>query len=533
MLMRNAILFLALFSAALLHAQQVDWLTSAPMAFSLNPAMPDQALASAPGRLVGMRTVSNSLIFGQTLYGEVALDALDPVTGGVLLSCLLGDSASVGAAAVDAAGIAFFTGRFMGDALEFCDGSQLAGIGGDPLTENHFLLAWDLTSGSALWMRNLSISYPEAADVPSLAIDPDGSLWFIMQDFFDGRVVRVDASGNDAEVRDISGIRRFGTISFDPWGGLYVSGSCENGMLTFGGQDFSVESDEGYNMFVLRYKPDGTAGFAEFADDVTFTNPTVVATTDGHAYLAGDLFLQGTDWGGIVFGGPNWVYDVFLAKLDSTGQFLWGLQSAPSGGPIIGDMHRAKGPCVAVDASDNPYFFGTLRGMVDWGNGVVSNGLTLGAQTMSVVAFAQDGIPQWAATSTPGPFQESQAITALAETDALHFAGHTNGTLTYGAHTVNAGGQQAAVVGRIGDLSTDLGELDSEALLSAWPNPVRGTLTIQAAEPQAGNVINAAGLHVRSLKLLAGVNAMDVSGFAPGLYLLRGSEGALWRFMVE
>lgn len=514
-------------------AQQVDWLTAAPMSFSLNPAMPDQALASAPGRLVAMHTVSNSLIFGQTLYGEVALDALDPVTGGVLLSCLLGDSVSVGAAAVDAAGIAYFTGRFMGDALEFCDGSQLAGIGGDPFTENHFLLAWDLTSGSALWMRNLSSSYPAAGDVPSLALDPDGSLWYIMQDFFDGRVVRVDASGSDAEVRDISGIRRFGTISFDPWGGLYVSGSCENGTLTFGGQGFPVESDEGYNMFVLRYKPDGTAGFAEFADDVTFHNPTVVATSDGHAYIAGDLLLQGTEWGGITIGGPNWLYDLFLAKLDSTGQFLWALESASTGGGITGDMYRAKGPCVVVDANDNPYLFGTLRGVIDWGNGVVSNGLTLGARTMSIVAFAPDGTPQWAATSTPGPFQQSQTITALAETDALHFAGHTNGTLTYGAHTVGTGGAQAAVVGRIGDLSTNVGELHSEAQLSAWPNPVRETLSIQTAIPQAGNVINAAGQHMRSLKLLAGMNAMDVSGLAPGLYLLRGSEGARLRFMVE
>ncbi|MBK6343279.1 MAG: T9SS type A sorting domain-containing protein [Flavobacteriales bacterium] len=514
-------------------AQQVDWLTAAPVGFSLNPAMPDQALASAPGRLVAMRTVSNSLIYGQTLYGEVALDALDPVTGGVLLSCLLGDSVSVGAAAVDAAGIAYFTGRFMGDVLEFCDGTQLAGIGGDPFTENHFLLAWDLTSGSALWMRNLSISYPAAADVPSLALDPDGSLWYVLQDFFDGRAVRVDAMGNDAEVRDISGIRRFGTISFDPWGGLYMSGSCENGTLSFGGQDFPVESDEGYNMFVLRYKPDGTAGFAEFADDVTFTNPTVVAATDGHAYIAGDLFLQGTDWGGITFNGPNWVYDVFIAKLDSTGQFLWGLQSAPTGGGINGDMHRAKGPCVAVDANDNPYLFGTLRGVIDWGNGVVSNGLTLGAQTMSVVAFAQDGTPQWAATSTPGPYQESQTITALAETDALHFAGHINGTLTFGAHTVNAGGQQAAVVGRIGDLSTGIAHAPEAPALLSCPNPAHTVCTIHAASAQSAQLLDGGGQIVRSIRLTAGANVLSLSGLAPGIYLLRSKDGGVTKLTVE
>jgi hypothetical protein len=256
-------------------AQTVNWLQGSPVDFELNPGMPTHVVASAPGRLVAMRTVDERILFGNTVYGSVALDALDPATGSLLLSCLLLDSVNVQAAAVHSDGIAYFTGKFMGDVLEFCDGSQLQGIGGGPFTENIFLLAWDLTTMAPLWMRNLSATYPDGYEVPSIALDHNGELWYIMQDFFEGRVVRVDADGNDAESRAISGIRRFGTISFDPWGGLHVSGSCENGTLAFGGQDFPVESDEGCNMFVLRFEPDGIAGFAEFGEDITFTNPTV------------------------------------------------------------------------------------------------------------------------------------------------------------------------------------------------------------------------------------------------------------------
>ncbi|HRD53354.1 MAG TPA: hypothetical protein PKY96_11980, partial [Flavobacteriales bacterium] len=204
--------------------------------------------------------------------------------------------------------------------------------------------------------------------------------------------MRVDEDGNDVEVRPISGIRRFGTISFDPWGGLYVSGSCENGTLTFGGQDFAVESDGGYNMFVLRYKPDGTAGFAEFAADGSFQDPVVVATSDGHAYLSGVLMVPSPSWGGLSFEGSNWGSDIFLTKLDSTGQFLWGLESTPASNGITGDLERSNGPNIALDASDQVYLIGTLRGSLDWGNGVASDGLTLGARSITVVAFSTDGV---------------------------------------------------------------------------------------------------------------------------------------------
>ncbi|MBK9175194.1 MAG: hypothetical protein IPM46_02420 [Flavobacteriales bacterium] len=526
------ILFAALSQAT---AQQVSWLNSSPMDYSLNPGLPDQALASAPGRLVAMRTVYTSLIFGQEVYGDVALDALDPVSGSLLLSCLLLDSVSVDAAAVDPVnGIAYFSGRFVGDVLEACDGSQLQSIGGF-LTENHFLLAWDLVTGFPIWMRNLSVAHPDAVGVPSLAMDPDGNLWYAVEEWGIAKVVRVDADGADMETRVINNVRLIGTLSFDPWGGLYVSGSCGNGAFTFGGQTFIDEGTSGYSMFVLRYRPDGSAGFAEFAEDVTFHNPTVAATSDGHAYLAGDLLLQGTQWGSISFGGPNWLYDVFLTKLDSTGQFLWGRESAPGSGVITGDMHRAKGPCVTVDVNDRPYLMGTLRGQVDWGNGVVSDGLTLGAQTITIVSFSPDGTPQWEATSTPTGFCQAQTLTAMAEEDALHFAAHITSQLTFNPHTTNVGGMQAAMVGRIGGLSTGVEPATAPQMLSTWPNPATDLLFIEWAGGGAipGELINGVGQRVRSFRLVAGRNAVDVGGLAEGLYLVRLADGRAARVVVE
>lgn len=520
----------------ILHAQQVDWMTSSPVEYTMNPGMPRHTLASAQGRLVAARMVDVHFIYGITPYGAVALDALDPATGGTLLSCLLLDSVSINAAVVDPAGIAYIAGRFMGDVLEFCDGSQLPGIGGVLFTENHFLLAWDLTTGAPLWMRNLSATNPEGSDVPSLALDPEGHLWYVMQDFLDGRVVRVDESGGDVEVRDIHGIRRFGTISFDPWGGLYVSGSCENGTLTFGGQGFPVSSAEGYNMFVLRYRPDGTPGFAEFAADATFQDPTVAATSDGHAYLAGVLMQPEASWGGLPFTGSNWGSDLFLVKVDSTGQFLWNVESNPMTGVITGDMERAAGPCIAVDGDDNVYLTGAIRGVVDWGHGVVSDGQIISQRSLTVVAFDPSGTPQWAVTSEPSAWYVSaQTVTVMAEAGSVHFIGHAADPFTMGAFTVGAADQQSVVMGRITEVATGLDAVVASQGMQSWPNPASDVLFVEwpGSTVESGDLLNAAGQQVKRITLVPGRNSVEIAELTTGLYLLRLADGSAARVVVE
>jgi len=517
-----------------IQAQQVDWLISDPVGFTLNPGMPWHAIASAPEHLVAMRTVDVSSIYGNVVFGTVALEALDPATGSTWLSCLLGDSVSVGAAVVSPVGIAYFSGSFLGDALEFCDGSQLLGLGG-LFTVNHFVMAWNLNTGQPLWSRVLDTDFPDLIEHCALAIDPEGDLWFAATEFTESHIVEVDFFGEDVQMRRVEGTRRLHSISFDPWGGLYASGSCENGTLTFGGQQFPVSSDEGYNMFVLRYRPDGTAGFAQFGEDITFTDPTVVATSDGHAYLAGALHLDGAVWPGLQFEGTNWGGDVFIAKLDSSGQFLWGREAHPADAGISGDVERAQGPCIAVDAEDHVYFTGAIRGVVDWGAGVLSEGL-IPQRSLTVVSFDTDGTPRWATTSAPSQwFVSAQGLTATGAPNAIHFAAHAADELTMGAHTVGASGQQTAVFGRLSDLSTGIPPAHATSELFVWPNPVADVLFVEvdATTVLPAELLNSAGQRVRSVSLLPGTNAVNVGGLAPGLYLLRVLDGRAVRVVKE
>lgn len=533
--MRRVLILCLLFSATLVHAQQCDWLTSATVEYELNPSMPNVVLAGAPGRLVLARQLSGDFVYGQTVYGRAIVEAMDPVDGLPTWSCALFDSVNVESAVVSAEGKAYFAGRFMG-ALTLCDGSILGGVPGQGLwNENLFLMAVDLNTGLLEWTRNLSLTHDQALSVSSLAMDPQGRLWYSVAEWGVGKAVRVDANGVDQETRVIDGVRLLGTLSFDPWGGLYMSGACENNGFAFGGEAFQNTGTSGYSMFVLRYRPDGSAGFVEFADDITFQEPTVVATSDGHAYLAGNVF-DATQWGDIPFSGPNWVSDVFLTKLDSTGDFLWGVESAPAGGTIIGDLTRAKGSCLAVDASDNVYLMGNARGVIDWGNGIISGTGAPTDHVQSIIAFDPEGLPQWTADSEISTgFNEARTLTASAIDGAIHFASHARDPFTFLPHTTNAVDQQAAVFGKLSGLSTGVREGSTELDFVAWPVPseVVVYVDVPGTKRTAGSLVNSAGQLVRTIALVPGRNAIDMTYLRSGLYLLRTTEGRSVRVVKE
>jgi hypothetical protein len=516
----NSILATLLMTTAL-SAQQVDWLASSAVSWHYNPVGSQHTLASAPGYLVAMRSVHTGIGSNTGSLGTVALERIEPASGITIWSCLIGNDVSLVAAAVDGNGIAYFSGHFRGEYLELCDGTMMPFIP-DLDNKNAFLIAWDLNAGELLWTMNIKAEIDGWYKLGALAIDPLGALWFAMSNVSEGLIVRVDAAGGVEETRVITNCRGIGGLSFDPWGGMYVSGLANSSGFSFGG---STTPDGAFHsaMFVLRYRPDGSAGFVEFANHFGSQLPRVTATKEGHAYLAGNGESQAS-WGDFELTFPLMGPAIFLAKLDSTGTFQWLVESVTSGG---GFLETGGTNCIAVDGSNNVYFTGTLRGVVDWGNGVVSDGITTTARTITVVAFDPSGLPLWARTSDPGEFAWAQAITASAESQAIHFISHITSEFTYGVHTTNIGDTQASVVGRITELSTSIDRREEPSGPLVWPNPVADALYLEFGNRDAisTDLFNSAGQRVQSVLLQPGRNTVMMNGLAKGLYLLRLADG--------
>ena len=155
-------------------------------------------------------------IYGSEVFGAAVVHRLDPGIGQPLWSCALGTTTTVNCGAVDDDGNVYVAGQFM-EALALCDGSTL-GHTGSGLDVDLFLIKFD-PAGMPLWKRNISIAQPNATMMAALAIDPNGDLWYATSDFMLTHINRVDASGNDVEIRTIDGGKTIGGMSFDPWAG--------------------------------------------------------------------------------------------------------------------------------------------------------------------------------------------------------------------------------------------------------------------------------------------------------------------------
>lgn len=488
----SAMLSLLLFLPQVLHAQQPDWLLGWPVDWNMNPATPRHVMASSPGgALMAARLATATQPYGSELFGEVVAHRLDPGTGQPLWSCGLFPAATVDCGAVDDSGNVYVAGRFM-DNMPLCDGSVL-GHTGTGLDVDLYLMKFD-PDGMLLWKRNLSMSQPDVTMMAALTIDPNGDLWYATSDFMLTRINRVDASGNDVELRTIEGGKTIGGMSFDPWGGLYVSGGCDNSAFAFGGISPALPANEPYLMFLCRYKPDGTGHWVQFAHDVTFQFPVVVADAFGHAYIAGSI-LDATEWGGLPVNGTDWISAMFLAKADSTGQFQWTAESDTAGGPITGDVEAGVRGCLAVDGAGNPYITGTVRGQVDWGNGVLSTAGALTDHAQTIVAFEADGTPLWASTSAPGGSITSHTLTCPLN-GSLYFSNHSNDVFSYPPLETGSSGAQTFTIGRISNTSTGMDRSEVRTPPTAFPSPFIAGFCI-SPRPGNGTAVRALDAHGR------------------------------------
>lgn len=274
-------------------------------------------------------------------------------------------------------------------------------------------------------------------------------------------------------------------------------------------------------MFVCRFAPNGTGDWARFAHDVTFQRPIVAADSHGHAYLAGSL-VDSTSWGGVIFNGPDWVGSTFLAKVDSSGQFLWGVESDPAGGPINGDMQAGVNGCLAVDDAGHPYLTGIIRGSVEWGNGITSSAGSITSRAHAVVAFNADGIPQWSSTSAPSGPMYSQAIGVTGD-GHVFFSVHTTGVLNYPPLQTGTNGIQGYAVGRLAMNATGATDITPPEETMAVPSPFTDGFVL-TPRPESGSWIRA---YDASGRVLYSGGYRDGIGhdWWPGLYTVEVHSG--------
>jgi hypothetical protein len=244
----------------------------------------------------------------------------------------------------DASGNIYATGYFKGT-IDF---------GGSPMTtagNNDIFLAKLSPTGSLLWSKRFGDGGAQA-----------------------GKGVAVDPSGNVIVVGNLSGGADFG-------GGTISS----NGLLN--------------DIFVAKFSPTGTHLWSKRFGDSTDQQCFGVATDPSGNVIITGFFNGSVDFGGghvITTGGAE---DVYLAKLDPSGNTLW---ASGYGGT---SSQSALG--VATDAAGNIAITGVLFGAPDFGGGPLTN---VGGGDGYVAKFAPSGAHLWSKRFGDSAAQGSKAI---------------------------------------------------------------------------------------------------------------------------
>lgn len=174
------------------------------------------------------------------------------------------------------------------------------------------------------------------------------------------------------------GDERISFISTDAKGNVYGVGSATQ-QFTYANQSITPFTPPFIflgNPFIARYSVDGSLDWAlPVGRDSLFTQVRTTCDSQGNLYMIMSLTFGG-EVGDTMWIGNNY-YDirdsasayVFLAKIDSTGQVLWGKEIRPAASPAM-PVANFTNPELEVDSQDNliftayfseSFYFDTIR----------------------------------------------------------------------------------------------------------------------------------------------------------------------------
>lgn len=514
---------------ALSSAQSFQWVYSNEANYNQNPALPtNMVCTSNAGKVYDVYFYGDKFVYGSDIYGTDHVDCYT-TDGDLQWTITLGSRALANRTVADDDGNLYIFGSFMKSLV--IDGSDSLENTGSNFSVNLFLLCID-PNGNLVWKRNLSEDHPDYYIPGAIALDHDQKLWYALSDFSGSIINETDASGNDLTSYYLAGSKMIGGISFDAQHNLFVAGATTAPTLTVVNLDVNVP--EPYMMFVARINAAGEGSWAELASDVTFQRPEVKADNSGNAFVSGTLMVA-TSFGSVSFMPPQWVYDVFLTRVDSNGNFLWGVQAPQDPGGITGDFARGVNSFITIDAENHVYLTGDTRGTLDWGNGVMSEATSISLTSLTIISFDENGTALWARNGGSEEFNQASAI-AINDAGEIFFSAAITGNASFDTISVNNGGDFASVIGKLDPgVATSASNFVTDDLIHIYPNPFTQTFQVAFNLPAGKSsveliVFDLAGKEMELHELPAHKTILSLSAadYTAGVYLLEvRSEGQL------
>ncbi len=427
--------------------------------------------------------------------------------------------------AVDAAANVYVTGYYRGSAA----------FGSTTLTGNGmydiFIAKLD-TNGSFLW----AVCAGGTNDDCGLGIAVDASANAYLTGFFQGTAIfgtttlttsgsyeafaaKLDANGNfHWAVRAGGAFIDVGYgIAVDNSANVYLTGYFSN-TATFG--TLTLTSSGGSDIFAAKLDSNGNYLWAVRAggtwDDLS---RSIAVDSTANVYLTG-YFSNSATFGTLTLTSIDASDDVFTAKLDNNGSFIWAVRA----GGEWGDT----GYGIAVDSAGNVCLAGDFQMLADFGATTLTSD---GDNEIFVAELDSAGNYLWARQAFGSSVDHGYGI-AVDDSGNIYLAGTFYTSAAFGTDPITSNGGADSYVAKLSsgvaaddDLMPDAA---SPSILSeVWPNPIRRgeTATIKAFidERETGTltIFNLRGQVISTHELAPGEHqiSLDSGGLSSGIYL--------------
>lgn len=240
----------------------------------------------------------------------------------------------------------------------------------------------------------------------------------------------------DAQSLALDWAGKFGGFGEDVVRELYVdpSGTCyttgyftDEANFAVSGSAVNLNSSGFYDVFVQKTDANGALQWARsFGSSESFEYGTgIIADASGNVYITG-VFDQPTDFdpgAGTTVLSSNGAQDIFLVKLDASGNFVWAKN--------VGGSDYDESTALGVDATGNVYLSGYFNETADFDPGPGTFEFTgLGANDNFIAKYSTDGDLVWAKHYGSAEFEAALAMRVLAN-GTSYITGFYNGTVDF------------------------------------------------------------------------------------------------------
>ena len=485
-------------------------------------------------------------------FNDVFLAKYDG-SGSLIWALGLGGSSSEEGTAVYASGTGnVYVAGFFSGTCDFDPGSgtfNLSPTGGSDV----FLACYD-AQGALVWARNiggpgddkcrdlspgpngnmlLTGSFSDSVD-----FDPGaGTAWITSAGYEDVFFSCFDPSGNYRWARRIGNSNSFGdegySVATDPNGNILLAGRFSGTADFDPGNGTALLSASGnYDAFVAKYDTGGNYLWSKKVGGNTLDRAYRVATDlSGNVYAGG--YFEGTadfDPGpGVNTLTAAGGQDIFVLKLDASGNHLWAFP--------IGSSGSLSEDCfgLTADNASGIYVSGIFAGQADFDPGNSQQLLTpAGAWDIYLAHYSSGGnyLSAWS-IGTSG----AEVCWALAKDNAsdVYLTGYYENVMDFDPSSGNASlspfsAGSDGFLARYGPSGAGISETDPFPIL-VFPNPGNGLFRITSAGSGFVNFLSLQVFDLSGRLLLTNHNPftsaeLDLQSFIPGVYLIELTTGA-------